>query len=126
MRGQTEPRKAGTGREESGTVADRQEARIAPSAVTRGREIEILVDGQPVRAFEGETVAAALLAAGRRGLRTTARRKESRGLYCGIGVCFECVMTIDGRPGVRTCQTPVRDGMRVETQAGVGTWRVTP
>lgn len=90
----------------------------------RGRELEILVDGGPLRAFEGETVAAALLAAGRRALRTTSRRGEPRGMYCGIGVCFDCVMTIDGRPNVRTCQTPVRAGMRVESQRGEGTWNL--
>lgn len=89
-------------------------------AVERGPEIEILVDQQRVRAFEGETVAAALLATGKRILRTTSRRGEPRGLYCGMGVCFECVMTIDGRPNVRTCQTPVRAGMEVETQIGNG------
>lgn len=92
--------------------------------ITRGPEVEILVDGHPVQAFEGETVAAALLAAGQRGLRTTARRGAPRGLYCGIGVCFDCVMTVDGQPGVRTCQTMVRAGMRVDSQAGSGTWRV--
>lgn len=88
----------------------------------RGRTLEIIVDGQPVPAFEGESVAAALLAAGRRALWTTSRRGEPRGVYCGIGVCFDCVMTIDGRPNVRTCQTPVRAGLRVETQRGEGTW----
>ncbi len=100
------------------------QTRVAPGAVTRGSEIEIIVDGHPVRAYEGETVAAALLAAGRRALRTTPRRGEARGLYCGLGVCFDCVMTIDGQPGVRTCQTPVRAGMRVDTQLGTGVWRV--
>ncbi|RUL87934.1 (2Fe-2S)-binding protein [Tautonia sociabilis] len=93
-------------------------------ALARGPQVEILVDGRPVRAFAGESVAAALLAAGQRTLRTTARRGEPRGLYCNIGVCFDCVMTIDGRPNVRTCQTPVRDGMRVESQQGEGTWEV--
>lgn len=91
-------------------------------AVARGLEVEILVDGRPLRAFEGETVAAALLAAGRRALRTTSRRGEPRGMYCGIEVCFDCVMIIDGRPNVRTCQTPVRAGLRVEAQRGEGTW----
>ncbi len=95
-------------------------------AVRRGPEIEIVVDGLPIRAFEGECVAAALLASGRRTLRTTARRGEPRGMYCGIGVCFDCVMTIDGRPNVRTCQTRVRAGMRIESQRGEGTWRVEP
>lgn len=95
-------------------------------ALVRGGEVVALVDGHPVRAFEGETVAAALLAAGRRVLRTTIRRGEPRGVYCGIGLCFDCVMTIDGQPNIRTCQTPVRAGMRVESQAGDGTWEVKP
>lgn len=82
------------------------------------------MDGRAVKAFAGETVAAALLAAGRRVLRTTARRREPRGMFCAIGICFECVMTVDGRPNVRTCQTPVRPGMRVESQTGNGTWTV--
>ena len=88
----------------------------------RGRAVEIVVDGLPVPAFEGESVAAALLAAGTRVLRTTVRQGAPRGLYCGIGVCFECVMTVDRRPNVRTCQAPVRDGMQVETQRGEGRW----
>lgn len=100
------------------------QTRVSPGAVIRGPEIEIVVDGHPIRACEGESVAAALLAADRRPLRTTAGRGESRGLYCGIGLCFDCVMRIDGRPGVRACQTAVRAGMWVETQRGVGTWRV--
>lgn len=95
-------------------------------SVGRGREIEIIVKGLSVRAFEGESVAAALLANDQRSLRETARRAEWRGVYCGIGVCFDCVMTIDGRPNVRTCQTPVRAGMRVDTQSGEGTWRMEP
>ncbi len=90
--------------------------------MTRGPEILITVDGDTLRAFEGESVAAALLAAGRRVWRVTSRVGGPRGFYCGIGVCFDCVMTIDGRPNVRTCQTPVRAGLRVETQRGVGTW----
>lgn len=92
--------------------------------ISRGREVEFLFDGCRVRAFEGETVAAALLAIGRRALRATSRREEPRGLYCGIGVCFDCVMTVDGQPNVRTCQTPVRAGMYVDSQAGDGAWRV--
>jgi predicted molibdopterin-dependent oxidoreductase YjgC len=88
----------------------------------RGRAVEIVVDGAPVRAYEGESVAVALMAAGRRTLRTTARLGAPRGLYCGIGVCFECVMVIDGRPDARTCQIPVRDGMQVHTQTGEGQW----
>lgn len=98
--------------------------RISDGAVSRGVAVEIVVDGFPVLAFEGESVAAALLAAGRRALRITARQGEPRGIYCGIGVCFDCVMTIDGRPNVRTCQTAVRAGMRIESQKGDGVWRL--
>lgn len=100
------------------------EGRRIDDAITRGPAIEILVNGRPLRAFEGESVAAALLAAGKRVLRTTARRGEPRGLYCGIGICFDCVMTIDGEPNVRACQTAVRAGMHVESQSAHGTWRV--
>lgn len=57
----------------------RREPRLDGS-VARGRKVEILVEGSPLRAFEGETVSAALLAAGRRGLRTTSRRDARRGL----------------------------------------------
>lgn len=92
----------------------------------RGVELEIMVDGESVRAFEGESVAAALLAAGKRALRTTAHGGEPRGLYCAIGLCFDCRMVVDGQPNVRTCQTPVRAGMRVESQHGEGTWRIEP
>ena len=96
--------------------------RRVEDGLQRGRAVEIVVDGLPVPAFEGESIAAALLAAGTRVLRATARHGAPRGLYCGIGVCFECVMTVDRRPNVRTCQTPVRDGMQVETQRGEGRW----
>jgi D-hydroxyproline dehydrogenase subunit gamma len=89
-------------------------------AISRGRAVELVVDGAAVTAFEGESVAAALLAAGRRGLRVSPRRGESRGMYCGIGLCFECVMVVDGQSGVRTCLTPVRDGMVVSTPQGSG------
>lgn len=91
--------------------------------VTRGSQVEIFVDGEPIQAFEGESVAAALLASGRRTLRTTARLHEPRGMYCGIGLCFDCVMMIDGKPNVRTCQAAVRAGMRIESQQGDGKWR---
>ena len=95
-------------------------------AIQRGSMIEISVDDQPLRAYEGETVAAALLAVGRRVLRSTARWGEPRGVYCGIGSCFECVMTVDGQPSVRACQTLVRHGMRIGFQEGEGLWRNEP
>ena len=87
-----------------------------------GREVTIEVDGKPVQAYEGEPIAAALMAAGYRVLRHTVKRHEPRGVYCAIGQCTDCAMTVDGRPNVRTCVTPVRDGMVVETQEGLGSW----
>ncbi|MEO8083379.1 MAG: (2Fe-2S)-binding protein [Ardenticatenales bacterium] len=86
--------------------------------IERGRAVEIIVDGAPIDAFEGESIAAALFAAGVRTLRHTARRGAPRGFYCGMGVCFECVMHVDGRPNTRTCQTAVHDGMQVRSQDG--------
>jgi predicted molibdopterin-dependent oxidoreductase YjgC len=85
-----------------------------------GRRLLLTIDGRPLPAREGQTVAAALLAAGRRTLRHTARRGEPRGLFCGMGVCFDCLVQIDGRPNVRACQAIVAEGMRVETQVGHG------
>jgi len=87
-----------------------------------GREVTIEVDGQPIQAYEGEPIAAALMAAGFRVLRHTVKRHEPRGVYCAIGRCTDCAMTVDGRPNVRTCVTPVREGMRIETQDGLGAW----
>ncbi|MDP1799997.1 MAG: (2Fe-2S)-binding protein [Bacteroidota bacterium] len=91
--------------------------------VIRGKEIEIIVDGESVKAFEGESVAAALFANGQRISRSTTKENSLRGMYCGIGMCFECVMTIDNIPNTRTCQTFVREGMFIETQQAEGKWK---
>ncbi len=82
--------------------------------VERGQAITIIVDGHPVSAHEGETIAGALLASGRRAWRHT-RHGQPRGLYCGIGLCFDCLVTVNGAPSVRACLTPVAAGMVVET-----------
>ena len=60
--------------------------------VVRGKRFEIEVDGEKIPAYEGETIAAALLAAGKRLSRFTRKRKQARGIYCGMGICFECRM----------------------------------
>lgn len=88
--------------------------------VRRGSAFDILWDGRMLRAYEGESVAAAILASGARILRVTRKRQEPRSLFCGIGVCQECRMVIDGRPNVRACQTPARPGLVVKTQHGLG------
>jgi aerobic-type carbon monoxide dehydrogenase small subunit (CoxS/CutS family) len=75
--------------------------------------IEVIVDGAPLRAPAGQSLAAALLASGRSVLRTSPGGSP-RGLYCGIGVCQECRVVVDGEV-VRSCVTPLRAGMRVST-----------
>ncbi len=89
----------------------------------RVKEVTIYFHGRPIGAREGEPIAAALYAQGIRVLRKTALRKEPRGIFCAIGRCTDCVMVVDGVPNVRTCITPVREGMRVEFQEGLGEWK---
>jgi aerobic-type carbon monoxide dehydrogenase small subunit (CoxS/CutS family) len=86
----------------------------------KGREITFTFDGEPMRGFEGEPIAAALRAAGVLVHRHTARRGEPRGVFCAIGRCTDCVMVVDGAPNVRTCVVPLREGMNVRTQHGLG------
>ena len=86
----------------------------------RGELIHITYNGQELIAYEGESVAASLLAANQRTLRQTSRFDQPRGLFCGMGVCFDCLVQVDGRANVQACQTPVREGMSVETQQGHG------
>jgi sarcosine oxidase subunit alpha len=75
--------------------------------------VTITFDEKPLPAYEGEMLAAALLAHGIRALRETGPDRAPRGLYCAIGHCFECQVVVNGQSGVRACLTPVRDGMRV-------------
>ena len=72
-------------------------------------------DGRPVPAAPGQTVAAALWAAGVRSWRTTPTGAP-RGLFCGIGTCFDCLVTVDGAANRRACLVPARPGMTVSTQ----------
>lgn len=91
---------------------------LLPPASERQR-FTIQVDGQPVEAFEGEVILASVLAAGVRVCRTSARRHEPRGLYCGMGRCTDCMMVVNGQPNTLTCITPVAEGMVVERQEGL-------
>lgn len=77
--------------------------------------IMITVDGDRLETYTGMTVAAALIAAGRPVLRRSPRAGTPRGVHCGMGHCFECLVTIDGTPARRACLVEVRDGMAVET-----------
>lgn len=86
------------------------------------RTVTIYCDGKPVAALEGEPVAAALINAGIKSFRYTPKYHEKRGIFCAIGRCTDCMMIVDGIPNTRTCVTRVRDGMKVETQDGLGTF----
>ena len=90
------------------------------AGIERGQPFHFTCDGEQVLAYPGESIAAALLAHGKRRFRTTAHSGGGRGLYCGMGVCWECVMVVNGQPSVRSCMTPAEPGMRVLTQRGHG------
>lgn len=89
---------------------------------TRKCNAMITVDGKKVSAIEGEPIAAALLSVGIRKFRYTPKNNNPRGIFCAIGQCTDCIMTVDGVPNVRTCVTPVRDGIIISTQKGLGDW----
>lgn len=95
--------------------------RLPDAGLVRGPQVTVTVDGRPVPAYVGESVAAALLADGTGNLATrTTRAGDSRGLYCGMGVCFDCLVVVDGVAGTRACMTWVRDGMAIARQDGAG------
>lgn len=81
----------------------------------RGAPIELQVDGRTVTAYHGETLATALLAAGVRSFQPHRLESEPNRLYCGMGECLQCLVTVDGVPSCRACQTLVQPGMIVET-----------
>ncbi|MEH6650864.1 MAG: (2Fe-2S)-binding protein [Motiliproteus sp.] len=80
--------------------------------------ISFRVEGQVVTARAGESVAAAVLAAGLGPTRTTAVSTSPRAPYCMMGVCFECLMVIDGQANTQGCMIPVVEGMEVGFQHG--------
>lgn len=95
--------------------------RSLPSGVYRqADEVEIVFEGGPLRAVQGESLAAALIAAGRLDQRG-GRKGAAHGHFCGMGACFECLVRIDGVPGQRACMVPVRRGMVVGRQSYLST-----
>lgn len=91
-----------------------------PSIRASGQPIRFWYDGQPVDSLGGETIAAALSAAGIAQMRHT-RGGERRGLYCGMGTCFDCLVTVDGRSSQRACLTKVSAGAQVRSAMPAGT-----
>lgn len=90
--------------------------------VRRGAAFAVTVDGKEVTGHEGETVLGVLWAAGIRTLRVTARTRQPRGFFCGMGVCFDCLVNVDGRHGVRACMELARPGMVIRRQQDAGSF----
>ena len=82
------------------------------------RELAFTLDSEAVSGREGDTVAAALLALGQRSFRRTPVSGAERGPWCLMGVCHDCLVTIDGTGNAQSCLVPLRAGMAVETQRG--------
>lgn len=98
-------------------------ARIVEHPILGVKEQKALVrftfDGKALEGYEGEPIAVALKASGLMVHRYTAKEHKPRGIFCAIGRCTDCVMVVDGVPNVRTCITPLKAGMNVQTQYGV-------
>ena len=80
--------------------------------------LTVFVEGRPVSAREGDSVAAAMLASGIDRCRTTPVSGSPRAPFCMMGVCFDCLVTIDGTGNRQSCLVRVRDGMRIDLQHG--------
>ena len=89
-----------------------------PDAAPDRLGVTIHFDGAPIAARAGDSVAAALLAAGIVATRTTPVSDAPRGPYCMMGVCFDCLVTIDGVGNRQGCLVPVAEGMQIEIQKG--------
>jgi len=87
---------------------------------SRGQSLRFYFEGRPLTGYEGETVAAALVAAGVKVFGYSEKQHRGRGFFCAVGKCSSCLMEIDGRPNVMACMEPLREGMRVKRQEGRG------
>lgn len=96
-------------------MPDRTDLRVAPpTGPDRGPSFTFRFAGRPYTAYPGETIGAALLAAGVRELRATRVHGAGRGLLCGIGSCYDCLVVVDGHPGRRACLTSATPDADVE------------
>ena len=96
-------------------------ARILPAAGDPAkpgetREIALSIDGESISGLAGQTIAGIVLASGRLTWRHTSVAGKPRGLFCGIGICFDCIVTVNGERDVRACQRRASDGDVIESQ----------
>ena len=82
--------------------------------IKRKEKVILRVNGKEIEAYLGETVLSVLVASGYKALKKSAILKESRGGFCGMGVCFECLVTINGKPNQRACMRQVEKDMEIE------------
>jgi D-hydroxyproline dehydrogenase subunit gamma len=87
--------------------------------ISRGVAVALILDGESITAYQGETVAAVLVAEGGLTTRETVGG-AARGIFCGMGVCYDCLVVVDDVPNTRACMTYVADGMRIDRQSGAG------
>jgi predicted molibdopterin-dependent oxidoreductase YjgC len=83
--------------------------------IQRGKPFEIVVDDQRIQAYEGETLAVVLLAAGIRSFGHTHEEYPQGRLFCGMGVCQQCLVTVNGQPSCQACRTLAQPDMIVKT-----------
>lgn len=89
-----------------------------PETTSHRADINFTFEGRPLAASQGDSLACALLAAGVVACRTTPATGAARAPYCLMGVCFECLVTIDGIANRQACMVEVTDGMQVTRQTG--------
>lgn len=80
------------------------------------QSLALSLDGAPLSGITGQTIAGVVLASGRLSWRTSSHLGKPRGLFCGIGVCFDCIVIVNGERDVRACQRRAVDGDVVESQ----------
>jgi len=97
----------------SGSPRDLADARPGPV-------FTVTLDGRDIEAVPGRTVAAALWSAGVTSWRTTRTGGAPRGIFCGIGVCYDCLVTVNDRPNQRACLVLLHPGDAIRTQDGTG------
>ncbi|MBV1935515.1 (2Fe-2S)-binding protein [Streptomyces sp. BV286] len=94
-----------------------------PTRLVRARTeppFTVAFDDREIAVLPGRTIAAALWSAGVLSWRTTRGSGEPRGVFCGIGVCFDCLVTVNGRPNQRACLVRAQPGDVIRTQEGTG------
>lgn len=90
------------------------------NSIRGSKPVTIIIEGNEITAYQGDTVAAVMLIAGFTYTRITPVKEQSRAPYCMMGICFDCIVEINGVPNQRACQVLVQEGMRVNIQVKEG------